>query len=158
YLAITEVENVGIWDVLAGKFVHTFRGHRAWTTSVAFTSDGMRLISGAEDTTALVWDMSVIAEEKLPPPDWASLWDALKSADRRAAYTAFWHLRRAPDRAVALLDKHLRPVPAIDPGRLERLLKDLDAPGFAVRERATEELRRLADADAVAKRLNEYAK
>jgi hypothetical protein len=59
---------------------------------------------------------------------------------------------------VALLARHLRPVPALDPGRLERLLKDLDAPGFAVREKATEELRRLADADPVAKRLNAYAK
>jgi WD40 repeat protein len=158
YLAITEMENVGIWDVLAGKFVHTFRGHRAWTSSVAFTPDGKRLISGAEDMTALVWDMSAVPEEKLPVPAWASLWDTLKSADRRAAYTAFWHLRRAPDKAVALLDAHLRPMRAIDPGRLEQLLKDLDAPLFAVREKATEELRWLADAEPVGKRLNDYAK
>src|SRR5262249_47182095 len=147
YLAITEAEDVGIWDVLAGKFVHTFRGHRAWTTSVAFTPDGKRLISGAEDTTALVWDVGAVPEEKLPAPDWASLWDTLKLADRRAAYTAFWHLRRAPEKTVALLGEHLRPVPAVDPGRLERLLKDLDAPVFAVREKATEELRRIGDAD-----------
>jgi hypothetical protein len=38
------------------------------------------------------------------------------------------------------------------------LLKDLDAPVFAVREKATEELRRIGDADRVANRLNEYAK
>jgi RNA polymerase sigma factor (sigma-70 family) len=158
YLAVTELDNIGIWDVLAGKFVHTFRGHRGWTTSLAFTPDGSRLISGAEDMTALVWDMSVVPEAKLPAPDWASLWGALKETDRRVAYTAFWHMRRAPAKAVALLEQHLRPVLAIDPGRLERLLKDLEAPVFAVREKATEELLRLADSDAVAKRLQEYAK
>jgi RNA polymerase sigma factor (sigma-70 family) len=157
YLAISELENIGIWDVLAGKFVHTFRGHRGWATSVAFTPDGKRLISGAEDTTALVWDMSLVPEEKLPAPDWALLWDTLKDKDRRAAYTAFWHLRRAPDRAVPLLDMYLRPVPAVDPGRVEQLLKELDAPMFSRREKATEELRRLADTDSVGKRLNEYA-
>jgi WD40 repeat protein len=158
YLAVTELENVGVWDVLAGKFVHTFRGHRGWTTALAFTPDGRQLISGAQDTTALVWDMGVVREERLPAPDWASLWDRLKSANRRAAYTAFWHLRRAPGRAVALLGGRLRPVAAVEPGRLERLLMDLDAPTFAARERATDELRRLADADPVARRLHEYAK
>jgi hypothetical protein len=100
--------------------------------------------------------MRVVPEEKLPAPDWASLWDALKSADRRAAYTAFWHLRRSPDRAVALLATHLRPVTAVDPQRLGQLLKDLDAPTFAVREKATDELGRIAD--QVADRLNVHAK
>ena len=28
HLAIPEKENIGIWDVLAGKFAHTFRSHR----------------------------------------------------------------------------------------------------------------------------------
>src|SRR5207244_11423054 len=92
YLAITELHDVGIFDLLAGKFVHTFRGHRSWTTSVAFTPDGKRLISGAEDTTALVWDMGVVPAEKLPAPDWSSLWDELKNADGRAAYAGVWHL------------------------------------------------------------------
>ena len=101
--------------------------------------------------------MSVVPEEKLPAPDWASLWDTLKGADRRAAYTALWHLRRAPGKAVALLDRHLRPVPATDLGRVERLLRDLEAPAFAVREQATQELRRLADAGPVADRLRDLA-
>jgi hypothetical protein len=41
--------------------------------------------------------------------------------------------------------ERLRPIAAVDSGRLERLWKDLDAGNFAVRDRATAELKRLAD-------------
>lgn len=156
FLAVTEKNDVGIWDVLAGRFVHTFRGHRAWTTAVAFTPDGTRLLSAAEDTTALVWDTDAIPRIELPSPKWESMWDTLAAPNRLAAYTAFWHLRREPARAVALLEKRLRPVPAVEPARLERLLKELDAPTYATRERAVAELRGIADVDHVAKRLRQY--
>jgi WD40 repeat protein len=35
----------------------TFRGHRAQITSVAFSDDGARLVSGSVDATALVWSL-----------------------------------------------------------------------------------------------------
>lgn len=37
--------------------VKTFRGHRAQVTSLAFSDDGARLVSGSADATALVWSL-----------------------------------------------------------------------------------------------------
>jgi RNA polymerase sigma factor (sigma-70 family) len=156
YLALTELENVGVWDVLTGQFAHTFGGHRCWTTALAFTPDGRRLVSASEDSTAVVWDMSAVKGQRPRAPDGPSLWEGLKSADRLQAYAAFWHLRQAPRRAVPLLGKHLRPVPPVDRARVEQLLKDLDSPHFAVREKATEELRGLVD--LVPKRLAAFSR
>jgi hypothetical protein len=145
YLAITELEKVGIWDVLAGKFVHTFGNHRGWTTSLEFTADGRRLVSASEDSTALVWDMSAVKAGHPPGPDLPAAWEDLGKPDRLRAYAALLRLRREPGPAVALLRERLRPIPAVDRARLDKLLKDLDAGGFAVRDRATDELKRLAD-------------
>jgi WD40 repeat protein len=49
---------IRIWDV-EGKEVGTIRGYRGTVAALAFTPDGNRLISGMEDTTALVWDLTV---------------------------------------------------------------------------------------------------
>ncbi len=46
---------------------------------------------------------------------------------------------------LAALKKQLRPVRAVDPERLARLLKDLDSDEFTVRESASRELEKLGD-------------
>jgi RNA polymerase sigma factor (sigma-70 family) len=46
---------VQLWDVRTGIEVHSIKGFRGTVRSLAFTSDGKRLISGMDDTTALVW-------------------------------------------------------------------------------------------------------
>jgi hypothetical protein len=52
-------------------------------------------------------------------------------------------LLTAPEGALALLDRHLKPVPAVEPQRLERLLAALDHPRFAPRRKALQELEAL---------------
>jgi WD40 repeat protein len=50
---------VRLWDSRAGgRPVRTFRGHTGLVTSLAFTPDGQRLISGSRDHTVKVWDVS----------------------------------------------------------------------------------------------------
>jgi WD40 repeat protein len=74
-----------------------------------------------------------------------ALWADLASPDAARAYQAILALTAAPARSVPLLKARLRPVPTPDPKRLARLLKDLQSPRFAVREKAMTELARLGE-------------
>jgi WD40 repeat protein len=47
-----------LWDVGARKVRAVFTGHRAKVTSLDFSLDGARLISGSADTTAIIWDLA----------------------------------------------------------------------------------------------------
>jgi WD40 repeat protein len=38
--------------------IHSFRGHTGLVSSLAFSPDGSRLVSGSRDTTVKVWDMT----------------------------------------------------------------------------------------------------
>jgi WD40 repeat protein len=49
---------VNVWDSHTGKLIRSFRGHKGLVTSVAFSGDGRRLISGSRDHTVKVWDSS----------------------------------------------------------------------------------------------------
>src|SRR5439155_3060971 len=45
-------------DVASGKEIKTITGHTASITSVAFSPDGLRMLTGSEDYTAKLWDAS----------------------------------------------------------------------------------------------------
>src|SRR6516162_5408499 len=49
---------IHLLELATGKERHRFEGHKRRVTSLAFTADGRTLISGSEDTTALVWDLT----------------------------------------------------------------------------------------------------
>jgi WD40 repeat protein len=48
--------------------VHTFRGHDALVSSIAFDRDGSRLFSGSRDCTIKVWDLTPLGTATVPPP------------------------------------------------------------------------------------------
>jgi hypothetical protein len=52
-------------------------------------------------------------------------------------------LAAAPDNAVALFEDKMRPVLRTDPALLDRIFRDLDAPEFAVRDKADRALNQL---------------
>jgi WD40 repeat protein len=49
---------VKIWDSQTGELKRSFRGHTGLVSSLAFSPDGSRLVSGSRDKTAKVWDMT----------------------------------------------------------------------------------------------------
>jgi WD40 repeat protein len=49
--------DVILWEARTGKRQALLKGHENWVVSLAFSTDSKRLISGAGDSTARVWDM-----------------------------------------------------------------------------------------------------
>jgi len=48
---------IRLWDVADGKEVGSIQGFRGRVHALAFAAGGSRLVSGMDDTTALVWDL-----------------------------------------------------------------------------------------------------
>ena len=48
--------DVILWNARTGERLKLLKGHSNWVVSLAFSSDGNRLISGAGDSTARIWD------------------------------------------------------------------------------------------------------
>jgi hypothetical protein len=100
------------------------------------------LASGGQDTTILTWDVMNLTGEppaaaNLSAKELEALWADLAAADAVRAYRAVRALVAAPEQAVPFLRQHVRPVPAPDPKHLARLIADLGADEFAVREEAS---------------------
>ena len=104
-----------IWDLATGRELRRFEGHRGAVNAVAFTPDGRSVVSGSEDATALVWDVSDLTDQlegrpsRSPPRSLQARWDELAGNDARAAYRATWAL--SVPSAVAFLRDHLRAPP-----------------------------------------------
>jgi WD40 repeat protein len=140
-----------LWEVATGQEVLRLRGHDRDLGAVAFGPDGRHLATGGQDATVLVWDLERCAvpapAEKAEAARW---WADLGGDDAPRAYRAGWLLGATPAPALALARRHLRPVPPLAPGRLPRLLADLDHERFAAREAAEADLKALgrrAEAD-----------
>ena len=46
-----------LWNVESGEIYAALSGHKKLVTSLAFSPDGQRLVSGSEDATAKIWDL-----------------------------------------------------------------------------------------------------
>jgi hypothetical protein len=136
-------KTIRLWETATGKERRHFDGHRGGVQSVAFSSDGTRLVSASEDTTALVWDATGASGDERLAGRVSALWTDLASDDAAKAYRGVWLLARHPAQSVPLLREQLPAARAIDAEtrkRVERLLTDLDSEEAMVRDRAALEL------------------
>jgi WD40 repeat protein len=58
-------DEVGVWSATSGELAAVYAGHTAEIIDVAFSPDGTRVLSGAEDCTIKVWSFAAV-DEKIP--------------------------------------------------------------------------------------------
>jgi WD40 repeat protein len=134
-------------EAATGQERARFAGHEGSISTLAFTKDGKRLISGGSDTTALVWDTDSLARPQRPPTgqDLPKLWQELVGNDAAKAYRAMRAMAGVPDQTVKLIKHKLHPIKAPDEKRVRQLVSQLDDESFAVREKAFHELEALGE-------------
>ncbi len=141
-----EEGRVVLHELSSGK-QHVLRGHKAPVRGVAFAPASSRLVSSSEDGTALVWDLKALPETR-PAVRTAPLetcWESLASLNAARAARARATFEVLPTEAVKLMTDRLRPVAPLPAERVGDLLRKLDSPTFAVREKARAELESLGD-------------
>jgi RNA polymerase sigma factor (sigma-70 family) len=161
YLLAAGLEELALWDLAAGKvvarrpapsFYHGSFGP-SFVSALALAADGRTVATGHTDTTVLLWDIA-------PPPRPAvaltaeereALWADLAREDAGRAWRAVARLADAPE-AVPLLRERLRPAQGPPAEELRRLLADLDAPKYEVRDAAAKRLAELGEASYAAMR------
>jgi len=92
---------------------------------------------------------SIVARQSpadLTPADAEALWTDLVDGNSRRSHRAFSQLAAGGKGAIQVLQTHLRPVPRPDPQLLTDLLADLDKDRFAVRNKASETLATMKNA------------
>jgi hypothetical protein len=136
---------IHLLELATSKERHRFEGHIGRVASLNFSPDGQALISGGEDTTAMVWNLSGKLSRENGPLDLDAAWHELAGTDAARAYQAMRRLAALPTEAVAYLRKQLQLVPAVDEKRLARLIADLDSNQFAEREEASKALENLEE-------------
>ncbi len=140
-----------IWDADAGTEIGALTGQDGDITTLAFTRDGRRLVTGSSDTTLLVWDLSRLRRPapsvvaNLSAKEQSELWHDLLADDAGKAFRAIRRLAASPGQAVPLLRERIKPAPPVDPHQIQRLIGKLGSDDFDERNAATEDLTRLGD-------------
>jgi hypothetical protein len=112
--------------------------------SLAFTADGLNIVSGMGDGTLLIWD--VFASEGIREGRPAALWEDLKDDFAQWAHLAVSGMIAAGEEAVTFLEGKLRPTQGPKAEELSRLIVELDSDEFAVRQRASKRLAKAGEA------------
>jgi RNA polymerase sigma factor (sigma-70 family) len=154
-VSASEDRTVRLWDLATGREVARVGEHRGVVHGLSLAPDGKAAASGGADDAVAVWDLTGLLKGGAPRPErltdqqLGALWDDLAGKDAARAYRAGWELAASPEQAVRLCRERRPRAEAPDPERdrrIARLIADLDANDFKVRERATVELEELGRA------------
>lgn len=148
-LAVAGEKSVRLWEVATGRECHRFTGTKSATNHLVFSPNGKLLAGESLADGCLVWDVDGCygrppSTVRFTDAESDRLWNVLRESDAKAAFAAKRELLARPAPAVALLRERLRATGRPDAKEVSRLIRDLDADAFAVRERATTQLERIA--------------
>jgi WD40 repeat protein len=140
--------NVYLWECGTGQLRGRFSTGTGSIDILAFRPDARALAVHASGASPWIIDLRSIPEARtrpIPTEDsgLAAECTHLSGEDACRAWQAMQVLAEVKDRAVRLLSKQIRLPAAVPAERIERWLRDLDSDTFAVRERATEQLRQV---------------
>jgi hypothetical protein len=133
---------IRLWEVATWTARNEYKGHRDRATTLTFAPGG-QLLSGSLDTTVLAWDIRpprVAASGTLE-----SAWNDLAAREAGESFKSQGRFLAAPAESVKLFAERVKPVEALDPKRIQRLLDDLDSGQFAVRKQAIAELEKMGE-------------
>jgi hypothetical protein len=147
----TQDGGIRLYDLAADQELPPLAGHQGAVRALAFTPDGRRMFSFDADGLRLAWNARRLSQhtDKLPrlsDSELEDLWHDLADADAFHTYRAVRHLSADPKRGLALLRRHIQPVPQGDTARIEKLVGDLQNPNPALRRKAMMELRQHGEA------------
>ena len=144
WIAFTHQEGeIALLETLTGKEILTLRGHQGYISSLAFSPDNRRMLTGGRDTTALLW--SILPENPELPTAWkddVQLWQQLGGPPDRAYKTA-WALMAHPQRAMEVLAKRLQPDEGATDKEIRELVSNLSSGQFPKREQAMRRLKQV---------------
>jgi RNA polymerase sigma factor (sigma-70 family) len=134
-----------LWDIVTRKELPPRDGTQEVVTSLAFSPDGLRLVTGLRNGSALVWDVPLVSGgvRDLSPAQLKECWSELAHESPARGIAAVWELSAAPEQTMKLVGEQLRPVAAVGAKELARLIADLDSDDFASREAASRELEKI---------------
>lgn len=137
---------VTLWETETGRERGSFHGHIGMMSSVAISHDGRFLVTGADDTTAIIWDATRRQERKVfARRDLVASFRDLANENAEQAYGAVWALIDAPKETVSLLENQRELFAATDVQVIRRWIRELDSDKYAERERAWKELAWIVD-------------
>ncbi|HWG42285.1 MAG TPA: sigma-70 family RNA polymerase sigma factor [Gemmataceae bacterium] len=127
---------IRIWETATWTEQTHFKSQER-TTALAFTPSG-QILCGNPDTTVLAWDIRPPRVARSVPLE--SAWNDLATRESAASFQSEGRFLAAPADAVKLFAEKIKPVEALDPKRIQRLIADLGSDVFAVREAASQAL------------------
>ena len=118
-----------VWTIATGRQERRFANYPGGGSLVAYLPDGRSIVTASGDGTALVWDVSDLADRRpTEMPDartLEALWSDLASDDAPRGYRASWAL--SVESAVLFLRDRLRPAAAGGPADGSEVLRSLRA-------------------------------
>jgi hypothetical protein len=142
---------VTLWETETGRERGSYRGHIGRVNSLAISADGRFVVSGGDDTSALVWDATrprtrdAFIRRESTPADLPARFKDLAGDNAEQAYASVWALVNAPDEAVSILRDQRELFAVTDAEKIRQWIQDLDHNKHADRERASQELGLILD-------------
>jgi len=142
---------ITLWETETGRERGHFVGHRGQVHALAISADGRYVVSGGQDTAALVWDATrprthdTSVRRATTTPDLAARFNDLAGEHAELAYAAMCAFINSPKEAIAFLAEQRSLFDATDVEKIRHWIQNLDSARYAERERASQELALVLD-------------